>query len=71
MAKSNIDIESLTPEERLDLMEKLWDSLEPEDIPLSDAQRRELDRRLDDLESDSALGIPWEDVLRQIRARQR
>ena len=52
-------------------MEKLWDSLEPEDIPLSDAQRGELDRRLDDLESDSVLGIPWEDVLRRIRAQQR
>jgi len=71
MGKSNIDIESLTPEERLDLLEKLWDSLAPEDIPLSEAQRGELDRRLDDLESDSVLGIPWEDVLRQIRARQR
>jgi putative addiction module component (TIGR02574 family) len=36
---------------------------------LTDAQREELDRRLDDLERSGTEGIPWEEVLRQIRKR--
>ena len=39
-----------------------------EAVPLTDAQREELDRRLDALERDGAEGISWEQVLRQIRA---
>jgi putative addiction module component (TIGR02574 family) len=71
MRRPNLDLEALTPEERLTLLEEIWDSLDPEDVPLTDAQRSELDRRLDDLERDRDLGIPWEEVLRQIRERAR
>ena len=58
MERPNVDIKTLTPEERLTLLEEIWDSLEPEDVPMTDAQRAELDRRLDDLERDRDLGIP-------------
>ena len=66
-----IDIASLSPEERLELLEQLWDSLAatPEAIPLTNAQREELDRRLDDLDREGPTGIPWEEVLRRIRSR--
>ena len=66
---SSIDIRRLTAEERLALLSDLWDSLAPEEIPLTEAQRTELDHRLDDLEADTDLGIPWEEVLRKIRGR--
>ena len=39
------------------------------EIPLTQAQRHELDRRLDDLEGEGPVGIPWEDVLRAIKKR--
>ncbi len=68
---SSIDIRGLSAEERLALLGDLWDSLAPEEIPLTEAQRTELDRRLDDLEADSDLGIPWEEVLRRIRGRSK
>ena len=68
---SSIDIKRLTAEERLALLGELWDSLRPEEIPLTEAQRTELDRRIDDLEADSNLGIPWEEVLRRIRGRSK
>jgi putative addiction module component (TIGR02574 family) len=73
MSKRAVDIAALTPEERLSLLEQLWDSLTatPEAIPLTEAQRDELDRRLDDLEVDGPVGIPWEDVLSRIRNRSR
>ena len=68
---SSIDIRGLTAEERLALLSDIWDSLAPEEVPLTEAQRTELDRRLDDLEADSDLGIPWEEVLRRIRGRSK
>ena len=66
-----IDIANLSAEERLRLREELWDSLSatPEAIPLTNAQSEELDRRLDELDRDGPLGIPWEEVLRRIRSR--
>lgn len=67
----NVDIETLTAQERLALLGDIWDSLKPEDVPVTDAQRAELDRRLDDLEGDRDLGIPWDEVLRQIRDRSK
>jgi putative addiction module component (TIGR02574 family) len=73
MSKRGLDIASLTPEERLGLLEELWDSLAatPGAIPLSAAQLEELDRRLDDLEREGPVGIPWDEVLDRIRNRGR
>jgi putative addiction module component (TIGR02574 family) len=69
MAKPHIDIDTLTTDERLDLIEQLWESLESNSahVPLSEAQNAELDRRLDEMEQDGAQGIPWEEVLKKIR----
>jgi hypothetical protein len=41
------DFSNLTPEERIQLAEDLWDSLAeiPESVPLTEAQAEELDRR--------------------------
>ena len=50
MSKPELDIAALTPEERLSLLEQLWDSLAatPEAIPLTEAQREELKRLCDE-----------------------
>ena len=66
-----IDIASLSSEERLRLLDEIWESLSaaPEAIPLTTAQREELDRRLDELDQEGPIGIPWEEVLQRIRAR--
>ncbi len=68
---ATIDIGALSREERLQLLEQLWESLSatPEAIPLTGAQRQELDRRLDELDRDGPAGIPWEEVLHRIRSR--
>ena len=73
MSKPAVNIADLNPEERLRMIEELWDSLseQPGSVPLTDAQRQELDRRLDDLECSGPTGIPWEEVLKQIRSRSR
>jgi len=69
MGKPKVDVDQLTTEERLDLIERLWDSFSKTsaDLPLTDAQREELDRRLADLESEETNGIPWDRVVRRLR----
>jgi putative addiction module component (TIGR02574 family) len=66
---STIDIAKLSPKERLELLEQLWDSLSPEAVPMTDAQNEELDRRLDELDREGPVGIPWNEVLDRIRNR--
>ncbi len=70
---ATIDIGALSHEERLLLLEQLWESLSatPGAVPLTGAQRQELDRRLDELDRDGPVGIPWEEVLQRIRSRGR
>ena len=67
-----IDITTLSRDEQLQLLEELWDrlSLAPEAIPLADAQREELDRRLDDLDREGPVGIPADEVLRRLHSRR-
>ncbi len=66
-----VQIEKLSTEERLRLIEQLWESLRttPEAIPLTEPQRAELDRRLDELDKGDVEGIPWDEVLRRIKNR--
>ena len=71
MSNWTIRIEQLSATEKLGLLEELWDSLArtPEAIPMTAAQRDELDRRLDDLEREGPIGIPWKEVLDRIQGR--
>jgi len=67
--KPPIDISSLSPEERLELIGRLWDSLDAVQVDLTEEQRSELDRRLDALEATGPVGSPWADVEARIRSR--
>jgi len=75
MTRPTVNLDDLTPEEQLDLLEELWDRLSqhPAGIPLSDAQQAELDRRLDALEENvragRSLGRPWPDVRERLKSR--
>jgi putative addiction module component (TIGR02574 family) len=71
MGKAALDVTRLSRDEQLDLLDDLWASLgrDPEALPLSDAQRVELDRRLDELETEGPVGLTWDEVV--ARARQR
>jgi putative addiction module component (TIGR02574 family) len=69
MGESDIaKILKLPVEERLRLIESIWDSIaaDPSCVPLTDAQREELDRRLDDLDVDGPSGLPAEQVLAKL-----
>ncbi|MBV9762856.1 MAG: addiction module protein [Acidobacteriaceae bacterium] len=53
------EIGRLTPPERLHLIAQLWDSLDNEQLPLTEAQQAELDRRLASLNDDRRNGVTW------------
>lgn len=62
MAKPALDLTTLTPQEKLELIDDLWQSLDPDDVSLSPEQKAELDRRLDRLDREGSAGVPWEVV---------
>lgn len=63
-------VEELTPEERLQLAEDLWDSVaSSEEPPLTDEQKRELDRRWAEYQKNPERGAPWEEVRARLWAR--
>jgi putative addiction module component (TIGR02574 family) len=68
----DLNISALSPTERLRLIEQLWDSLctDPKQVPVTDAQKAELERRLEQIDAGDVEGIPWEEVLRRIRGRR-
>lgn len=72
MAEPAFNIDDLSPEERLILLERLWDSLtvDPGAVPFTPAQRAELDHRLDEIDRGDVEGIPWEEVARRISRRR-
>jgi len=66
------DILNLSVAERIDLIGELWDSLTeiPEAVALTEAQKAELDRRLDAHRKDPTAGAPWPVVRERIAKRK-
>lgn len=68
---AEIDVDSLTVDERPHLLEQVWESLfwSARDVPLTGWQRAELDRKLDELDHErETVGIPWEAVVDRIHS---
>lgn len=61
----------LTPEERLDLIGALWETLSEEDIPVSSEESALLDARLADLETNPDDQSPWPEVKARLEQRRR
>lgn len=62
------DVLELPISERLDLVGDIWDSIAqvPDVIELTEAQRVELDRRLEAYRRDPKAGSPWSEVKARI-----
>ena len=61
----------LSPPEKLQLVEDLWDDLaaSPDEVPIHEWQKEELARRKANLTSRPASGLSWEEVKGRIRSR--
>jgi putative addiction module component (TIGR02574 family) len=64
MASSEFSIFDLSPAEKLQLVEDLWDHLsaDPQAVPIHEWQKRELERRKRNLQKYPASGLSWEEV---------
>jgi putative addiction module component (TIGR02574 family) len=67
----SLGIDRLGVEDRLTLVEEIWDSIAADSaaVPLTDAQRAELDQRIADHEANPGDVVPWEEVKTSIAER--
>ena len=64
------ELARLSPRQRLDLIEALWESLDDNDVPVTEAQRAELDRRIAGFEQDLEQGVLWDQLSAELRQRR-
>ncbi len=71
MSPTGASIFDLSPSEKLQLVEDLWDDLAatPEAIPVQDWQKEELARRKARLMTNPSSGLTWEEIKRRARSR--
>ncbi len=63
MAHRVVVVEDLTAEERIDLIGRLWDSLDPDAAaPVSESLAAELDRRVAEADRDPESGESWSSI---------
>ncbi len=69
MARITVDqVLEMPTAERVELAQAIWESVaaNPDNVPLTQAQREELDRRLEALESSHNAGSTWESIKRSL-----
>lgn len=66
------EIDRLPVKERLRLIEELWESIDanPEDVPVTSAQRAELDRRIAAHEADPEAAVDAKDAIARLRRKR-
>jgi putative addiction module component (TIGR02574 family) len=62
MSNLRNEIGNLSAAEKFELLDALWESLEADELSLTDSQRDELDYRLGQYERNPDEVIPWEQV---------
>jgi putative addiction module component (TIGR02574 family) len=62
------DIRSLPIADRVHLVEQIWNSIaeDEQSFQLTDAQKAELDRRIEAHDADPTRGTPWEEVKQRL-----
>jgi putative addiction module component (TIGR02574 family) len=72
MTPTLANILQLSVAERIQLVEDIWDSIltTPETLPVTAAQRQELDRRIEAYQQSPETSIPWAEAKKRIRKKQ-
>lgn len=62
------DIQRLSPSEKLALVTELWDDLatHPANVPVTDAEIQELDRRMEEYRKDPTQVTTWDAIKQRI-----
>jgi putative addiction module component (TIGR02574 family) len=68
----DLGIDRWSVADRLALVQEIWDSITatPEEVPLTEAQRHELDRRLAELDANPANVLTWEEIKTHVRGQR-
>ena len=63
-----VEISQLSIAERIQFAEDLWKSIleRQDELPLTDAQKQELDRRLENYQQDPTSGSTWQEVKQRL-----
>ena len=71
MSLNPVSVFDLSPAEKLQLVEDLWDDLaaNPAAVPVHEWQEEELARRKANLLNNPASGLSWEEVKQRVRTR--
>jgi len=72
MAQVSLDeLLDLPAAERIEIAQAIWDSIaaDARHWPVTDAERAELDRRLEAYERDPGAGVSWESLKRSLEAK--
>lgn len=71
MVSGDASFSDLTPAEKLQLVEDLWDDLaaSPSDVPVHQWQKDELDRRKAEFSKNPLSGLTWDEVKARVRDR--
>jgi putative addiction module component (TIGR02574 family) len=66
------DILQLSVAERIQIVEDIWDSISrsPESLPVSEAEKTELDKRLVDYDKNPDEGIEWKTLKKNLAPRR-
>jgi putative addiction module component (TIGR02574 family) len=59
---SKEEIFELSAEARLHLIESLWDSLSPDEVPVPEAHRELIEQRLEDQRRNPDQSVSWEEL---------
>jgi putative addiction module component (TIGR02574 family) len=67
----DLGIDQLSVADRITLVQEIWDSIAatPEEIPLPESLKQELDRRLAHLEANPNDVLTWEEIKERVRRR--
>jgi putative addiction module component (TIGR02574 family) len=66
---SSFDFSHLSPQQRLDLIGELWETLDASSIVQTQAQKDELDSRLETLDEDIKHGRDADDIIADLEKR--
>jgi putative addiction module component (TIGR02574 family) len=66
-----LGIDKLTVAQRILLVEEIWDSIDADgdEIPLTEAQKQDLERRIAAYEANPSAGSSWEEVKARLREK--
>ena len=66
------DTLGMSVSERIKLAQDIWDSiaLDPAAVPVLEAERQEIKRRLDEHDCDPQATVPWDEVKMQVLRRK-